>query len=96
MKIVVTSVFVDDQAKALQFYTEVLGFVKKDDVPLGASLLSPLRVATDEEAPGGGTLAEERPVGPLPQRASSWLAAHRPAMRPGCVPLSLGEVRCQR
>lgn len=35
MKIVVTSVLVDDQAKALQFYTDVLGFVKKEDVPVG-------------------------------------------------------------
>jgi catechol 2,3-dioxygenase-like lactoylglutathione lyase family enzyme len=30
------SVLVDDQDKALRFYTEVLGFVKKHDVPLGA------------------------------------------------------------
>ena len=35
MRIVVTSVFVDDQEKALQFYTGVLGFVKKTDIPLG-------------------------------------------------------------
>jgi catechol 2,3-dioxygenase-like lactoylglutathione lyase family enzyme len=35
MKIGVTSVFVDDQDKALRFYTEVLGFVKKDEIPLG-------------------------------------------------------------
>jgi catechol 2,3-dioxygenase-like lactoylglutathione lyase family enzyme len=35
MKIVVTSVFVDDQERALQFYTRVLGFVKKRDIPLG-------------------------------------------------------------
>ena len=35
MKIVVTSVFVDDQDKALRFYTDVLGFVKKTEVPLG-------------------------------------------------------------
>jgi catechol 2,3-dioxygenase-like lactoylglutathione lyase family enzyme len=35
MKIVVTSVFVDDQRKALKFYTEKLGFVKKTEVPLG-------------------------------------------------------------
>ena len=35
MKIVVTSVFVDDQEKALRFYTDVLGFEKKQDVPLG-------------------------------------------------------------
>ncbi len=35
MKIVVTSVPVDDQAKALSFYTETLGFEKKHDIPLG-------------------------------------------------------------
>src|SRR5919198_2007124 len=35
MRITVTSVLVDDQAKALSFYTEVLGFVKKTDIPLG-------------------------------------------------------------
>ena len=35
MKIYLTSVFVDDQDKALKFYTEVLGFVKKADVPVG-------------------------------------------------------------
>jgi catechol 2,3-dioxygenase-like lactoylglutathione lyase family enzyme len=35
MKINLTSVLVDDQAKALAFYTDVLGFVTKEDVPLG-------------------------------------------------------------
>jgi len=35
MKINLTSVLVDDQSKALQFYTDVLGFVKKTDIPLG-------------------------------------------------------------
>ena len=35
LRINVTSVFVDDQAKALDFYTDVLGFVKKNDVPAG-------------------------------------------------------------
>ncbi len=35
MKIFITSVFVDDQAKALKFYTEVLGFVRKTDVTAG-------------------------------------------------------------
>jgi catechol 2,3-dioxygenase-like lactoylglutathione lyase family enzyme len=35
MRITLTSVLVDDQAKALAFYTEVLGFQKKNDVPLG-------------------------------------------------------------
>lgn len=35
MKIVVTSVLVDDQDKALRFYTEMLGFVKKTEIPMG-------------------------------------------------------------
>lgn len=35
MKITMTSVFVDDQARALAFYTDVLGFQKKTDVPVG-------------------------------------------------------------
>ncbi|WP_344086191.1 VOC family protein [Luedemannella helvata] len=35
MRINLTSVFVDDQAKALAFYTDVLGFRTKNDVPLG-------------------------------------------------------------
>jgi catechol 2,3-dioxygenase-like lactoylglutathione lyase family enzyme len=35
MKIVVTSVMVKDQDKALQFYTEILRFIKKHDVPMG-------------------------------------------------------------
>jgi catechol 2,3-dioxygenase-like lactoylglutathione lyase family enzyme len=35
MKIVITSVFVDDQEKALRFYTDVLGFEKKADIPMG-------------------------------------------------------------
>lgn len=35
IKIVVTSVMVDDQQKALEFYTGKLGFVKKEDVPVG-------------------------------------------------------------
>ena len=35
MRIVVTSVMVDDQAKAQRFYTDVLGFQTKHDIPLG-------------------------------------------------------------
>ncbi|QOC92083.1 VOC family protein [Micromonospora craniellae] len=37
LRINITSVYVDDQAKALAFYTEKLGFVKKTDVPAGAA-----------------------------------------------------------
>src|ERR671924_1418359 len=35
MRINLASVLVDDQDKALRFYTEVLGFVKKTEVPVG-------------------------------------------------------------
>lgn len=35
MRITVTSVLVDNQDKALAFYTDVLGFLKKTDIPLG-------------------------------------------------------------
>ena len=36
MKIRLVSIHVDDQEKALQFYTKVVGFVKKHDLPVGA------------------------------------------------------------
>jgi catechol 2,3-dioxygenase-like lactoylglutathione lyase family enzyme len=35
MKIKHTSIYVSDQEKALRFYTDVLGFVKKHDIPMG-------------------------------------------------------------
>jgi catechol 2,3-dioxygenase-like lactoylglutathione lyase family enzyme len=35
MKIQLNSIMVDNQDKALKFYTEVLGFVKKNDIPVG-------------------------------------------------------------
>jgi catechol 2,3-dioxygenase-like lactoylglutathione lyase family enzyme len=50
MKIVMTSVLVHDQAKALRFYTEVLGFTKKADVPLGEH--SWLTVVSPEQPDG--------------------------------------------
>ena len=56
MKIVITSVLVDDQDKALAFYTDVLGFVKKTEFPAGEhrwlTVVSP-------EAPDGPELALE-------------------------------------
>ena len=50
MKIGVTSVYVDDQEKALRFYTDVLGFVKKADVTQGPFRW--LTVASPEEPDG--------------------------------------------
>ncbi|OXS31910.1 VOC family protein [Streptomyces sp. XY006] len=57
MRIHLTSVFVDDQAKALHFYTEILGFVKKHDVPVGEQDRW-LTVVSPEE-PGGTELLLE-------------------------------------
>ncbi|MFB6894444.1 VOC family protein [Kitasatospora sp. NPDC056327] len=56
MRINLTSVFVDDQAKALRFYTEVLGFVKKHDVPLGTDRW--LTVVSAEQPDGTELLLE--------------------------------------
>src|SRR5271168_1844422 len=50
MKIKVTSLYVDDQQKALRFYTEVLGFVKKADFSNGPYRW--LTVASAEEPDG--------------------------------------------
>src|SRR4030081_1932174 len=50
MKIKLTSVYVDDQNKALRFYTEVLGFVKKADFSQGPFRW--LTVASSEEPDG--------------------------------------------
>jgi catechol 2,3-dioxygenase-like lactoylglutathione lyase family enzyme len=56
MRINLASVHVDDQEKALRFYTEVLGFVKKTEIPLGEhrwlTVVSP-------EAPDGVELVLE-------------------------------------
>jgi len=50
MRIKLTSVMVDDQDKALKFYTEVLGFVKKTEVPMGEHRW--LTVVSKEEQDG--------------------------------------------
>ena len=50
MKLKVTSIYVDDQEKALRFYTDVLGFVKKTDVTQGPYRW--LTVASAEEPDG--------------------------------------------
>jgi len=50
MKIKITSVYVDDQEKALRFYTDVLGFVKKADFSQGPFRW--LTVASPEDADG--------------------------------------------
>ncbi|MFD7511837.1 VOC family protein [Streptomyces sp. NPDC059853] len=56
MRIHLTSVFVDDQEKALRFYTDVLGFVKKTEVPVGDARW--LTVVSPEDPDGTELLLE--------------------------------------
>ncbi|HYP46963.1 MAG TPA: VOC family protein [Propionibacteriaceae bacterium] len=51
MKIALTSVFVDDQDKALTFYTDVLGFSKKEDIPMGPHRWLTVVSPEDSEGP---------------------------------------------
>lgn len=55
-RITVTSVFVDDQDKALGFYVDVLGFQPKNDIPLGAARW--LTVVSPEHPDGTELLLE--------------------------------------
>jgi catechol 2,3-dioxygenase-like lactoylglutathione lyase family enzyme len=56
MRIYVTSVLVDDQSKALDFYTQTLGFVLKHDIPLGDDRW--LTVVSKEDPAGTELLLE--------------------------------------
>lgn len=56
MRIYVTSVLVDDQSKALDFYTRILGFVVKHDIPLGEDRW--LTVVSKEDPAGTELLLE--------------------------------------
>jgi catechol 2,3-dioxygenase-like lactoylglutathione lyase family enzyme len=56
MRIELTSVLVDNQEKALKFYTDVLGFVKKKDIPVGEDRF--LTVVSPEDPNGTELLLE--------------------------------------
>lgn len=78
MKIKLTTVYVDDQAKALRFYTEVLGFAKKADFSQG-----PFRwlTVTSPEDPDGTELQlalDNNPAAKTFQKAQ--FAAKQPAV----------------
>ena len=55
-RIVLASVLVDDQTKALDFYTRVLGFLPREDVPLGENRW--LTVVSDQDPDGTQLLLE--------------------------------------
>ena len=82
MKIKVTSLMVDDQEKALKFYTEKLGFVKKTDIPLGEHKW--LTVVSGEEPDGVELLLE--PMGFAPARV------FQKALKDAGIPLTMFNV----
>ena len=61
MRIKLTSIMVDDQDKGLRFYTEVLGFKKKHDIPVGEYRWI---TVTSPEGPGDVELALEPNANP--------------------------------
>lgn len=72
MRIVLTSVCVDDQAKALEFYTNVLGFEKKKDIAMGEHRW--LTVVSPED-PDGPELVLEPDEHPAAKTYKAALAA---------------------
>ena len=78
MKIKVTSLMVDDQEKALKFYTEVLGFVKKTEIPMGEYRW--LTVVSDQERDGVELLLEPISFDPAKTYQKSLFDAGIPAM----------------
>ena len=78
MKVRLTSVMVDNQEKALRFYTEVLGFIKKTEVPLGEHKW--LTVVSKEEPDGVEVLLE--PTGFAPAKV------YQKALKEAGIPLT--------
>ena len=72
MRINLSSVFVDDQDKALRFYTEILGFVKKTEIPVGPARW--LTVVSPED-PDGVELVLEPDAHPAAKQFKAALAA---------------------
>lgn len=69
IRIALTSIYVDDQSKALAFYTDVLGFVKVADIPMGAYRF--VTVASPQDPTGPQLLLEpnENPIAKTYQQA---------------------------
>ena len=78
MRIELTSVFVDDQRAALAFYTEVLGFTKHHDIPLGEDFWLTVR---SPEAPDGTEILLEPSKHPA-------VGPYRDALRADGIPLA--------
>jgi predicted enzyme related to lactoylglutathione lyase len=81
MKIILNSVFVNDQAQALKFYTEVLDFVKKADIPA----IKWLTVVSPEE-PNGTQLLLEPNENPSAPEVTQALKTYREALFNAGIP----------
>jgi len=88
MRINVTSIFVDDQAAALTFYTDVLGFVKKTEVPAGEFLW--LTVVSPEEPDGVELLLEPSAHPAVPPYKKALVADGIPAAQ-----FAVGDVQAE-
>jgi catechol 2,3-dioxygenase-like lactoylglutathione lyase family enzyme len=84
MRIYITSVFVENQEKALTFYTDVLGFMKKNDIPLGGG--ARWLTVTSPEQPDGTELLLEPAGHPA-------VAPYRDALMEDGIPLASFEVK---
>lgn len=82
MKVRLTSVIVDDQDKALKFYTEILGFVKKTEIPMGEHRW--LTVVSKEEQDGVEVVLE--PMGFAPAKV------YQKALKDAGIPLTAFHV----
>src|SRR6187200_3482654 len=82
MKIKWTSILVNDQKKALKFYTEILAFIKKTDVPMGE--YSWLTVVSKEEPDGVEVVLE--PMGFAPAKD------YQKALKDAGIPLTMFHV----
>src|SRR6187200_100568 len=82
MKIKLTSVMVDDQDKALKFYTDILGFIKKKEIPMGEHKW--LTVVSKEEQDGVELLLE--PMGFAPAKV------YQKALKDAGIPLTAFHV----
>ena len=85
MKIVLTSVLVDDQEKALCFYRDILGFQLKHDIPLGAHRW--LTVVSPEQPDGVEPCDKRRGVVPGPKNRHR-IPAHSTLRSNGHAPKS--------
>ncbi|MGB0372534.1 MAG: VOC family protein [Opitutales bacterium] len=79
MKINLTSIPVNDQAKALAFYTEKLGFVKKEDIPMGEHRW--LTLTSPEGVEGVELLLEPLGFAPAKEYYKSLYESGVPAMQ---------------